>query len=843
MPLSFNELYKGQILSRPKLVCFVILMVSLFFISQISNFRLDASSDTLVLENDADLNFYREIKKKYGSDDFLITTFSPDKNLFNNNTIEHLISLSDLLNNINGIESVISILTVPLINSPAVSADFLQKETPTFLSERTDKDLAKEELINSPLYQNLLISADGKTTALLLYLQKDEIYQNLLLQRDTLRLSIKNKQTPVQQIQSDKQKLKIINLDFTRHANNMQKQQAKLISDVRLVINQFKQYGALHLGGVPMITADSIAFIQHDLMNFGLVVILFIIATLAIAFSRLRWVVLPLFTCVITGGVMIGLLGLLNWPVTVVSSNFISLMLILTLSLTIHLIVRYQEYHWQNPQASQLAIVSTVIRTKFIPCIFTSITTIVAFASLIVSDIRPVIDFGWMMTIGVCLAFLMVFTLFPAMLMLLPPGKPVNQQNLTKSLVLFVANKLIPQKSKILFVYFLIVAFSIVGVTMLTVENRFIDYFKENTEIYQGMALIDQQLGGTTPLDVIIDAPKDYLESLNTTQEIDAELLAELDMDEEELFSINTNQQTKVITGYWFNPMMLKKITTYHHYLESLPQTGKVLSLSSGMVLINQIEPATLTDNFILSVLYSKLPDSVKSVIIDPYISQDGNQIRFSIRVYESDKSLKRSVLLNKIKQDLSNKFDLEPEQIKFSGMLVLYNNMLQSLFQSQIYTLGTVFFCILLMFIVLYRNIKLSLITILPNLIAAGMVLGLMGWLKIPLDIMTITIAAICVGIAVDNSIHYVHRFKTEFSQCGNYKTAMLNSHSSIGRAMYYTSITITLGFSILALSNFIPSIYFGMLTGFSMVVALVANLTLLPLLLVQFKPLADEV
>ena len=230
-------------------------------------------------------------------------------------------------------------------------------------------------------------------------------------------------------------------------------------------------------------------------------------------------------------------------------------------------------------------------------------------------------------------------------------------------------------------------------------------------------------------------------------------------------------------------------------------------------------------------------------MIIDPYISQDGNQIRFSIRVYESDKSLKRSVLLNKIKQDLSNKFDLEPEQIKFSGMLVLYNNMLQSLFQSQIYTLGTVFFCILLMFIVLYRNIKLSLITILPNLIAAGMVLGLMGWLKIPLDIMTITIAAICVGIAVDNSIHYVHRFKTEFSQCGNYKTAMLNSHSSIGRAMYYTSITITLGFSILALSNFIPSIYFGMLTGFSMVVALVANLTLLPLLLVQFKPLADEV
>ena len=564
MPLNFSQFYKEQILSKPKLVCFVILMLSLFFMSQISNFRLDASGDTLVLENDADLNFYREIKKKYGSDDFLITTFSPDKNLFNDDSIEQLISLSDLLNKIDGIESVISILSVPLINSPAVSVDSLQKETPTMLSKQTNRNLAKQELLDSPIYRDLLISTDGKTTALLLYVNKDDKYLQLLSQRDALRLSIKDEQTPDQQIQSDKQKLKTINLAFTRHVNDMQKQQAKLISDVRQVVNQFKQYGVLHLGGVPMITADSIAFIQHDLINFGLVVILFIIATLAIAFSRLRWVILPLVTCVITGGVMI---GLLNWPVTVVSSNFISLMLILTLSLTIHLIVRYQEYHWQNPLATQLTIVSTVLRTKFVPCLFTSITTIVAFASLIVSDIRPVIDFGWMMTIGVCLAFLMVFTLFPAMLMLLPPGKPVNQQNFTKNLVLFVANKLIPEKAKVLFVYFLIVALSILGVTMLTVENRFIDYFKENTEIYQGMALIDKQLGGTTPLDVIIDAPKDFLDSLNTTEEIGAELLAELDMDEEDLFSFDTDQQPQVITGYWFNPMMLKKISGYHHYL------------------------------------------------------------------------------------------------------------------------------------------------------------------------------------------------------------------------------------------------------------------------------------
>ncbi|NQZ23739.1 MAG: MMPL family transporter [Colwellia sp.] len=860
--MSFNitKLYEQQILLRPKLVCVVILIVSMLFISQIKNFRLDASSDTLVLQNDIALQFYREIKIKYGSDDFLIMTFSPDNDLFASNTLQQLKLISLELNQISEIESITSILTVPLINSPAISVEKLKQETPTLLSTRTDITLARQELLSSPIYRNLLISSDSKTTAFLLYLQEDEKYQTLKLSRDEAKLLVEKEPSSFKL----RKKLASKNRKLARYINKNQHRQEDIIESVRQVMAKFSTYGQLHLGGVPMITADSIAFIRHDLINFGFVVLLFIIITLLVAFSRIQWMLLPLITCVITGAVMIGLLGLLNWPVTVVSSNFISLMLILTLSLTIHLIVRYQELHWQNPQATQFTLVSTTLKKKFIPCLFTSITTIVAFVSLLVSGIRPVIDFGWMMTIGVSLSFLMVFTLFPAMLMLLPVGKPVNQQNLTKQLALFLAGRLLPDKKNILITYIIIILLSLIGASLLTVENRFIDYFKENTEIYQGMSLIDKKLGGTTPLDVIIDAPKEEFRESDEDKISDAEFLAELDADEAEFFAeldadeaeflaefdsdeaetigeYNKNP-LQLTTGYWFNPIMLEKVADYHRFLESIPQTGKVLSIASGMALINQIEPATKTDNFILSILYSKLPDSIKSIIINPYISADGNQIRFSIRVFESDKSLKRTELLNNIKQGLVSKFDLAPEQIKFSGMLVLYNNMLQSLFQSQIYTLGTVFFCILLMFILLYRNIKLSIITLIPNLVAASMVLGLMGWLKIPLDIMTITIAAICIGIAVDNSIHYVHRFKLEFKQCQNYKTAMLNSHASIGRAMYYTSITITLGFSILVLSNFMPSMYFGLLTGFSMLVALAANLTLLPLLLVQFKPLTAK-
>jgi len=835
MLINFGSLYKRYILSHPKLVCLVVLIVSLLFISQIPNFRLDASSDTLLLENDADLQFYREIKKLYGSDDFLIMTFSPHKDLFNDETLKQLQLLSEDIKKITGIESTTSILTVPLINSPAISADRLQQETPTLLSARTKRKQAKKELLSSPIYRDLLISSDSKTTALLIYLKQDEKYQALKLDRDELKLLLKAQPLSLK-LRND---LASKNRKLARYINKNQHQQAALIENVRQVMSKFSPYGKLHLGGVPMITADSIAFIRHDLTTLGFVVLLFIIITLAIAFSRLKWVALPLITCFMTGAVMVGLLALLNWPVTVVSSNFLSLMLILTLSLTIHLVVRYQELHEQNPNASQLTLVSTTLKKKFVPCLFTAITTIVAFLSLVLSGIRPVIDFGWMMTISVTLSFIMAFTFFPSMLMLLPVGKPVNQQNLTKRFVLFIANRLLPDKFFISITYLIIILLCIIGTSLLTVENRFIDYFKKETEIYQGMALIDKELGGTTPLDVIINAPVELSVATSEDDSLNAEMLAEFDLDEADFFEEDDEQLPKISNGYWFNPMMLDKVASYHQYLESIPQLGKVLSIASGLALINQIEPETKTDNFVLSVLYKKLPESVKSVIIAPYISEDGDQIRFSIRVFESDKSLKRTELLNNIKQGLIDNFDLSPQQIQLSGMLVLYNNMLQSLFRSQIYTLGTVFFCILLMFLILYRNIKLSIITLIPNLVAAGMVLGLMGWLSIPLDIMTITIAAICVGIAVDDSIHYVHRFKVEYAHCHNYEIATLNAHSSIGRAMYYTSITITLGFSIFVFSNFNPSIYFGLLTGFSMVVALVANLTLLPLLLMKFKPL----
>ena len=830
------EYFEYFILGKPKTTLAAIVLIIGFFSFFTTEFRLDASADTLVLENDQSLQYYRSIRARYGSDDFLIVTYSPREDLFIDGSLRRLQQLQDELNRVEGIENVTSILNVPLIASPLTTLEKLRHEVQTLGSGNVDKRLAQKEFLTSPIYSELLLSADSQTTALLLNIKRDKRYFQLLHQRDKLR----EQQLAGDLTQEQETQLLDVSEQFYQYSAQLQSQQAQMISNVRSVLDKYRHNTTLFLGGVPMISADSIDFIAHDLAVFGVGVFIFLVVTLVFAFNKPRWVLLPLITCFAAGVIMLGLLGLLDWPVTVVSANFISLMLIITLSLTIHLIVRYQELHTEKPDASQRWLVLNTIKKKFIPSLFTAITTMVAFGSLLVSFIRPVIDFGWMMTIGVAVAFVLSFSLFPAMLVLLKPGEPVSRQNFTGFLTNALATRVEAIPRLFLLAYGAVVVASLWGISQLSVENRFIDYYKEATEIYQGMEAIDRKLGGTTPLDIIIDAPAFFFEAEEADSEpLDPELLAELGMDEGELFEDSDEQAGITGTSYWFNVNQLRQVDAIHQYIESLPETGKVLSIASTMAMLRPLDPIVASDNFYLAILYKELPDSIKSTLFDPYMSEDGNQLRFSIRVFESDATLNRNELLKKIRQDLKQNFGLEDEQIQLTGMVVLYNNMLQSLFQSQILTIGVVFLAILAMFILLFRNLKLALIVIIPNMVAAAMVLGLMGLLSIPLDLMTITIAAICVGIAVDNSIHYVHRFRIEYKIDGQYWPAVKRSHSSIGRAMYYTSITIMLGFSILALSNFVPTMYFGLLTGFAMMVALFANLTLLPLLIVQFQPL----
>jgi len=841
---SLMTFYERLVLDRPRLSLAVLVVVVGFFAIFVSDFRLDASTESLLLEQDSDLRYYRGIRARYSSDNYLVITYTAKEDLFTVDTLADIARLRDELIATDGLSSVITMLDVPLIDSPPTSLKELQKEVPNLLSARTDIVLARKELTSSPLYRELIMSLDGRTTALLAKLQQDPVYEELRNQRDELH----ERQLTVNLSAEEQQKLTVLNEEIKKQRAALTKRQQADIATVRDILDRHREHADISLGGLPMIVTDMLEFIRHDVTVFGASILIFLIGLLTTIFMRPRWVVLSMLCCFTAVIVMIGYLGLTNWPVTVVSANFVALLLIFSLSITVHLIVRYRELHSRNPTQDQRWLVQNTIRDKFMPCVFTSVTTMVAFASLLISGIRPVIDFGWMMTVGMVVVMIVAFTLFPAGLMLLSPGVPQHRRAATGAITGFLARLIQRWPGPVLVFYAVVVCISVMGITRLTVENRFIDNFKNTTEIYKSMVTIDRELGGTTPLDVIIEADPVFFETDDAEFTDDASPDTALDDEFDDEFAdefeddLAADEEDLGSTSYWYNTYQLGTVRKVHDYLESLPETGQVLSMATTIETLRTINDDKEPSTFWLSILYKRLPQQVKEALFDPYMSSDGNQMRFSVRVFESDPNLHRAVLLEKIRAHLVEEMGFAAERVHLTGMLVLYNNLLQSLYRSQILTIGFVFLAIALMFTFLYRSLKVALIALVPNLLAAGAVLGSMGLFSIPLDIMTITISAIIIGIGVDHSIHYLHRFRREFKRNGNYRTAVTQSHGSIGRAMYYTAIIITAGFSILVLSNFIPTIYFGVLTGFAMVFAMVANLTLLPLLLIWIKPLGPE-
>ena len=816
--------YRRWVVEKPLVSLMMVLLVVGFFSSHISSFKLDASAESLVLENDNSLQYYRTISKSYGSDDFLIITYAPFKDLMSDTVIEDLRLLSNELTKLERVHSIDSILNVPLLNSPRVEISKLDTDIRTLETLGVDREMARKEFLESPIYKNLLISPDGKITIIRINFKRDEKYFSLMYRRNDIR----DKKNGSGLDKKEKVIFVKAQQEFSDYHAQALEDEEKLIKNVRNIMNQHRDNAEMFLGGVPMITSDMIGFIKHDLKTFGLGVLFFLIFMLSLFFKKFRWVALPISCCIITVLMMVGFLGFMDWRVTVISSNFVSILLIINMSLTIHLIVRYQDINNSNPGLSQKELVWQTVRLMAQPCFYTAITTIVAFTSLIISGIRPVIDFGWIMTIGIALAFGLNFVFFPAILMLLEPESPGSSKDSTRNFTLAIARFANRNRKAILYGSVLLALISIAGVAKLEVENRFIDHFKSNTEIYQGMEVIDKQLGGTTPLDIIINPDQKYFDYLKEAeQEVFDDPFAEA--------------SEEVKNNYWFNSNMLDRVEKIHDYLESLPEVGKVQSISTLIKVFTQLDNGRKPDDYDLALIRKLMPNNVKDSLVNPYLSQDANQVHINMRLIESDPSLSRSQLIKKIRTHLVQKLKFNPETIHFTGMVVLYNNMLQSLYRSQILTIGMVFLSIMLMFMILFKSVPMALIGIVPNLLAAGTVLSLMGWIGIPLDMMTITIAAITVGIAVDDTIHYIHRFETEFKLDQNYLASMERCHGSIGKAIYYTSVTITLGFSILSLSEFMPTIYFGLLTGVAMVVALIGALTLLPLLIVLFRPLGE--
>ena len=831
-----RKFYDKFILTYPKSILLLMLICIAALGYQARYLEIDASAETLLLEDDKDLAFTRKVNERYGSSDFLVLTYSPKGDLLADNTLNSLRKLSAELLALDRVESVDSILNVPLLESPPKPVSELIKNVPTLESPGIDKALAKKEFLNSPIYRDNLVSPDFKTTALLINLHDDPLYRELLQQRNSLRKKEKEQSlSSVEQLELEK-----VLRDFKNHRDKMRLIEHKNISKVRAIADNYRGEAKIFLGGASMVADDLITFIRSDLQVFGSAVFVFLMLTLWVIFRQLRWILLPLITCSFSVVTTSGFLGLFGWEVTVISSNFISIQLIITMAITIHLIVRYRELARLNPEMDQRQLIldSTIFMAR--PCTFAVLTTVVGFASLVLSGILPVMNFGWMMSAGIGVSLFLTFLIFPVLLMQMPKAMPNTSFESRFALTKIFADITERHGKSILFISVAAFIISIAGAARLNVENSFIDYFKESTEIYQGMKLIDQQLGGTTPLDLIVNLEQSEDEFQQTEQDSNAEVEVE---DEEEFDAFEEEfEESAGEAQYWFTAEKMARIEKIHDYLNGLEQTGKVLSLGTMLKIGKTLNSGKPLDNFMLALLYNELPERFRKIIMDPYVSVENNEARFYVRIRDSEPNLRRNELLKQIQFDLKDKLDIPEGKGRLANLLVLYNNMLQSLFKSQILTLGVVIVAFLIMFIFLFRSITIALIAIFPNVLSIGVVLGFMGWMGIPLDMMTITIAAISVGIAVDNTIHYIHRFKHEFTIDRNYLAAMHRSHESIGYAMYYTSITIIIGFSILVLSKFIPSIYFGLLTGLAMLIALVAALTLLPQLLIVLKPLGPE-
>ena len=801
---------------------FILFFVGLVIIVSglgLNNFKLDASSDALVLENDASLRVYREAEDEFGDSSFLIATYQPFRELFSDYSINRIKNLENDLKNIDGVDSVLSLLDAPIFFQPKVGLTEVADNLKDLTYEDIDLNLAKDEIINNPIYKELIISKDGKTTALQIVLRGNNEYDSLIKQRYEILESLESKEPLTNKTKLDLQKnLEFINTRISQINNQESDFNKILISNIRNTLDKYREDATIYLGGPSMIATDMMEYIESDLMIFGSAVALIFALMLYLFFGSIWLVIMPLMNAFLAAFITAGFLGYMDWKISVVSSNFIALLLILTISLTVHLLVKINEIKKVTDLKS--AIIQGYDQ-MFAPCFFAALTTAVAFLSLTFGEIKPVIEFGKMMAFGISIAFILTFTFLPCTIYLINKSKTkdfLSIYKVTRSLLLFSQNN-----AKFIAFFFLASFITLCfGISKLQVENRFIDYFDKNTEIYKGMYEIDSKLGGTATLDIIISQPEDNFESI----EIEDEFF------DDDLFE----DETSSAAGYWWNIYSLKKLEDIHDYLDSIPEIGKVLSVASGVKLARQINDGEDLNDLELALLRSVLPEDIRETLLYSYINKDDSVVRISTRVNESSLNLNRKDLLDKIDNDLQSKFSLKQSEYEITGLAVLYNNMLQSLFQSQIGSLLIVFAVISIMLLLIFKSFKIMVIGLIPNVFVASSVMGLLGLLKIPLDIMTITVAAISVGMAVDNTIHYIYRYKKELKK-NTTDIALKNAHSTTGRAIFYTASTITAGFLILSLSNFFPTVLFGVFTSIAMILAFISSLTLLPNLLVKYK------
>ncbi len=743
-----------SIIANKNLALFVLVTLSVILFSWIDKFRFDASSETLVLEDDLSYELYEEMNDRFSSSEFLVVALI-DQDIFSNQGLINLRKLEAKLEDVINVSNVISILDAPLFEQPKLSLVKSATNDKYLLVDDLNLISAKQELIESPLFNQLIINNLGTAVAMQINLDDAEDY------------------------------------DIT----------VKQIRDILKEDKNFESY----LAGPAMIVSDTIAYIKNDVLTFGfLTFVMFFV--LLIVFFRDFWsafVIMSNASLVIY--ITICLLGYFDWPISIVSSNFLTLLFISSVAVSVHMIVKLKE-----GKTKKFSYEESLAKI-FIPCLYTALTTMVGFLSLILSNIQPVIDFGKMMAVGVIINLLISFVFIPALIGLRGIAESA-EFSLSKIYYkyLYINTKNLFKNFGVPLIFLFLPIFIYLS-SGLKVENKFIDYFDESTEIHQGMKFIDEELGGTTPIDIVFTLPEE-----------------EIFIDEDDLFFSEGSETSQ----YWWRQKNMRLLKSIQSGLNQFPELGKDLSIVNGVLLAEKLNDFNEMGDLELAFVKNSLLTNDKAKdVLNSYISPDDRSARITFRIIDSYKDINRNDLLMKIDSYLASKLKDTNVEYQLSGLGVLYNNLLQSLFGSQITSLTFVFGAIFVMLLILFRSLLTSLIVIFVPLVAVGFVFSFMSLFSIPLDIMTITIASISVGMSVDYAIHIAWRFREE--QKISRSSAEINTINSSGQAVLITAMTVIVGFLVFIFSNFNPTVLFGLLSAVAIFVSAALALRLIPIFL----------
>jgi hypothetical protein len=781
---------------RPRIVLAVIAAVTIALGWQALGFRIDASPDTLLTPNNEHYVQTRVVNERFATAEMLVIAYQPrDHELLSDATFEDLRGLTREISALPRVASVRSLLNVPIPGDGNGTAALASLSGSSFEERELPFDELSRALRGHPIYEGLLVDEAQTITSLQVLFSADEALAALdarILEAERQALGGELSGTQKERLESLRRRAE----PLQRALSNAREEEVTRIGDIVAV---YRDDADVYVGGIHALEHGLIGIIEHDVAVFGSAIAVAICSMLLILFRSFRWMMVPVAACAISVTCTVGVFVLLGLETTVISANFVALQLILTLAVVMHLIVEYRQSAARHPEWPVGSLIDATMRRKTKPCLYAGLTTSVGFASLLVSGIQPVISFGWMMIIAMGISLAVTLILFPSAIALFQPGRPgATGGRLTTALLERLARLATRRKGFVLAASAAVFLWGLSGAFLLELENSFLDYFDESTDIHRDLAFIDRHLGGTTPLDVVYTIPE-------AERSPDLVLTAEA----------------------------VQALQRIHNELEQHEAVGKVLSVTSFTALarrLNGDRPLTETE---LTAAYRLIPDEVRDELLGSFFAPDQHQVRFSTQIQDTTAGLDRSALLQDIRAGLES-LGVAEDDYQLTNLAVLYEDILSQLFTSQASTIAVVLAALAAAFWASFGSLSVALTALVPNVLAATAVFGIMGWLGIELDVMTITIAAVTIGIAVDDTIHYVHRF-LEVRRDEDGEQAVLTVHRTVGFPILYTTIIITLGFSLLALSDFVPSVLFGALTGFAMVVALIADLTLLPVLLAR--------